>query len=354
MVAFVLPASDGLGANALGTSDSAAALVAAPRWNCPSTLTHVGRCFLGGSVCMALLAASAVPGRRKRTSPQTALWRRRRTVRGVVDVSKDAKVEAEEPGQRFGAFVVDNTQLGAKEDGLCYRLTKKLEDIDTTLIAPWGSIVEGYDEGDGWLRVGSSYLPTEIEGKPVLTPCTPKYDYLDDDVVDRFLNPRIDDFTFVFEDMLFSGILAPALSVFLVVLTNKYVPGYLLYEGVRKRAVLLPTLLHGVSLAFYWLLGALAARAYEAEAIDRNYPQETLVRTLKACAFATGCLVVVTVTSVRLSTGEGLAKSPEGDVAFIKATLDILLDTIFEVNVMVAWRLLRSQVGPMRKPDVQS
>jgi len=192
------------------------------------------------------------------------------------------------------SFVVDNSQLLASADGLTYRLSKDDDDLDEKNIAPWGSIVIGVDEGDGWLRVGGRYLPIEINGAPVLRPSTAGYDNFDDDVFDRFLRPRIDDTSHLAEDLLVSGILAPALAVFLVVLTGKYVPAWLLYEGVRKRAVLIPTLIHGVGLSLCWLAGSLAARAYEAESIDPNYPQETLVRTLKAIAFSTGLLVFLT------------------------------------------------------------
>jgi len=53
--------------------------------------------------------------------------------------------------------------------GLVYRFSKALEDMDVSATAVWGVVVSGVDEGDGWLRVGSRYLPMAINGTPVLT-----------------------------------------------------------------------------------------------------------------------------------------------------------------------------------------
>eukprot|EP00411_Alexandrium_monilatum_P126434 CAMPEP_0175633674 /NCGR_PEP_ID=MMETSP0097-20121207/773_1 /TAXON_ID=311494 /ORGANISM="Alexandrium monilatum, Strain CCMP3105" /LENGTH=317 /DNA_ID=CAMNT_0016939239 /DNA_START=95 /DNA_END=1048 /DNA_ORIENTATION=+ len=45
-----------------------------------------------------------------------------------------------------------------------------MNDLDKTTTATWGTCVLGVDEGDGWLRVGTKYLPMECSGKCVLTP----------------------------------------------------------------------------------------------------------------------------------------------------------------------------------------
>lgn len=68
-------------------------------------------------------------------------------------------------------FVVDNRWLDAKTDGLGYRQSKNLDDLDSTRPpAAWFSSVHGYDEEDGWIRVqDGSFLPTFINGKAVLT-----------------------------------------------------------------------------------------------------------------------------------------------------------------------------------------
>ena len=47
--------------------------------------------------------------------------------------------------------------------------SKDLEDLDLSCTAPWGSVVEGVDEG-AWIRVSDElYLPKELGGVPVLT-----------------------------------------------------------------------------------------------------------------------------------------------------------------------------------------
>lgn len=65
-------------------------------------------------------------------------------------------------------FLVDNGFLKAKTDGLGFRRSKCLEDLLPGSLAPWRSTVQGVDEGDGWLRVGMSYLPFFVKGIPVL------------------------------------------------------------------------------------------------------------------------------------------------------------------------------------------
>lgn len=67
------------------------------------------------------------------------------------------------------AYLVDNSLLKSEKPGLGYRLSANLEDGDYTAAgAPWGSIVEGRDVGDGWIQVGNRFLPTELSGVRVL------------------------------------------------------------------------------------------------------------------------------------------------------------------------------------------
>mmetsp|Transcript_123382 Transcript_123382/g.383964 ORF Transcript_123382/g.383964 Transcript_123382/m.383964 type:complete len:215 (-) Transcript_123382:75-719(-) len=66
-------------------------------------------------------------------------------------------------------YLVDNTQLHADTNGIGYRFTKHISDRDFRSIAKWGSTVPGLEEGDGWLKVGTCFLPMELKGKPVLS-----------------------------------------------------------------------------------------------------------------------------------------------------------------------------------------
>lgn len=66
-------------------------------------------------------------------------------------------------------YLIDNTIFQAKTHGLHFRLEKKLDNkSDAKHIAPWGSVVTGVDEKDGWLRVGQHFLPMKLNGVPVV------------------------------------------------------------------------------------------------------------------------------------------------------------------------------------------
>jgi len=75
-------------------------------------------------------------------------------------------------------YIVDNSQLCSRGDGIAYRFSKKLDATDRRSLALYGERVKGVDEGDGWLKVdlkvsyGSKlrYLPMVLNGKPVLVP----------------------------------------------------------------------------------------------------------------------------------------------------------------------------------------
>jgi len=77
--------------------------------------------------------------------------------------------DAEELGGE-AEWVVDNRWLRAGTCGIAYRRTKALEDWDfNTEPAAWGQHLLGLDCGDGWLAVGSRYLPMRVRNQPVLT-----------------------------------------------------------------------------------------------------------------------------------------------------------------------------------------
>jgi len=67
-------------------------------------------------------------------------------------------------------FKVDSTALNIKNrPGIAYRQSKDSAD-KLKEVAKWGDIVEGVDEGDGWLRVGDKFLPMTHDGKPMIVP----------------------------------------------------------------------------------------------------------------------------------------------------------------------------------------
>jgi len=71
-------------------------------------------------------------------------------------------------------FLIDNSVLQVKSSpGIAFRNSKCDSDkVKTGEPGPakWGDILEGIDEGDGWLKVGEVYLPMEYKGVPIVTP----------------------------------------------------------------------------------------------------------------------------------------------------------------------------------------
>jgi hypothetical protein len=65
-------------------------------------------------------------------------------------------------------YLVDNRSLRSIRQGLGYRSMKDVN-MKTDEHEPWGAIVTGIAEDDGWLKVGECYLPILIDGLPVLT-----------------------------------------------------------------------------------------------------------------------------------------------------------------------------------------
>lgn len=65
-------------------------------------------------------------------------------------------------------YLLDNSQLQSSAAYIAYRFSKNMEDKDESRIAAYGSVVNGVDQGDGWLQVGNRYLPMVIRGVKVL------------------------------------------------------------------------------------------------------------------------------------------------------------------------------------------
>jgi hypothetical protein len=66
------------------------------------------------------------------------------------------------------AYLVDNSAVKGPPLGLGYRNSTNVEDTDWGECAPWGSIVHGVDQKDGWVRVGNRFLPMQLYGITVL------------------------------------------------------------------------------------------------------------------------------------------------------------------------------------------
>lgn len=67
-------------------------------------------------------------------------------------------------------YLVDNSELRADTVGLAFRCSKQVWDRDLQIAGPmWGETVAGFDQGDGWVKVGDHFLPMELDGLSVLT-----------------------------------------------------------------------------------------------------------------------------------------------------------------------------------------
>jgi len=64
-------------------------------------------------------------------------------------------------------FYVDNSKLQHQGHGLRYRHTKDMSDKSEEY-APWGSLVVGHDDDDGWVKTSAGYLPYVVHGIQVL------------------------------------------------------------------------------------------------------------------------------------------------------------------------------------------
>jgi hypothetical protein len=68
------------------------------------------------------------------------------------------------------SYVVDNSQLRARTNGLNMRTKKSMENDSrsSVRVVGWGQMVTGVDDGDGWLEVpeglSTYYLPTQVNG----------------------------------------------------------------------------------------------------------------------------------------------------------------------------------------------
>ena len=137
------------------------------------------------------------------------------------------------------------------------------------------SATNGADGADGWSRLDASF----DEGFAV-----------GEGLVARFVSPRIDDPGLPYADAL--TVLCGALFVASASLgLGLPRPSWLVaMPGIpawRALPYVPPTLAHGSALALCWLLGALAARAFEADAFAKDL-RSAIASTWKAGAFAIG------------------------------------------------------------------
>lgn len=76
----------------------------------------------------------------------------------------------EEQRSQLREYMVDNSALLSPAPGLAYRRSCRQDDKDPGQLVEWGAVVNGLNLGNGWIRVGSQFLPFSVDGSPVLVP----------------------------------------------------------------------------------------------------------------------------------------------------------------------------------------
>ena len=179
----------------------------------------------------------------------------------------------------------------------------------------------------------------------------------DDGVLSRFVAPRIDDIGLPIADAMVAQVVAPSFQILAISLTRMPIPMWL-RPGTdilfpTRGSLLAPTLIHGAGLACCWVLGALAARAFESEAFDvsggKGYG-EPIARTLKAGAFATGMLILATQIDLQNEFGGYVqfGYSDATDIRIAQALDDVLKDIFFEASTLFGWRMYRASLTAQR------
>jgi hypothetical protein len=184
-------------------------------------------------------------------------------------------------------------------------------------------------------------------------------DHEKDSIPNRFLSPQIDDAGLPIADALTAQIVAPTFQVAWLAANHAPLPTWLatiynnnnglLYNVPPQGALLVPTLVHGAGLAGCWLMGALAAKAYDSEAFNvsggRGYGT-VVKRIFQAGAFATGILIMSTQLDLFLEFGRyvQLGENDETDLRLLSATVELINDVFFEALVLVSWRLYRASL----------
>ena len=106
-----------------------------------------------------------------------------------------------------------------------------------------------------------------------------------------------------------------------------------------------PTLIHGAGLACCWLMGALAAKAYERKAIDPTVDGggygAVLGTIVKAGAFSTGVLILATQADLLLEFGRFVqpGESEATDLRLLSAWVEVINDVVFEATALTMFRM---------------
>lgn len=184
-------------------------------------------------------------------------------------------------------------------------------------------------------------------------------------LIKRFISPRIDDPFLPCVDASIAQIVAPTLQIYWLSVNQAPSPTWLrpigsaLFTG--RGSLVAPTLIHGAALATCWILGALAARAYEKDAIigasseaddGKTTYNRVLLRVFQAGAFSTGILILSTQLDLFLEFKRFVQPGESDDIDFrlLTALIELLNDVFFEAVTIVTWRLFLARQNTLDMP----
>jgi hypothetical protein len=187
-------------------------------------------------------------------------------------------------------------------------------------------------------------------------------------ILKRFTSPIIDDPGLPLPDVLVAQVIAPSVQIAWLILLHAPQPTWLkpIFDSsvlyTRQGSFVAPALIHGAALASCWIVGALAARAYERKNIspvkkrtaNTNEPSDGLpvskiewdyssvaTAIFKSGAFATGLLILATQADLYFEYGQWVqvGTSEEIDFRLLVAIVELTNDVFFEAVTIAAWRL---------------
>lgn len=183
-----------------------------------------------------------------------------------------------------------------------------------------------------------------------------------DTVVNRFMSPIIDDPYLPLADVSVAQVVAPSLQVLWLAVNHAPSPTWLrpIFDSNRlfetRGSLVAPTLIHGAALASCWIAGALAAKAYERDAIVPSLQQSAdgdpassgvdysrvAIRILQSGAFSSGILIFCTQLDLFAEFGfryVQLGESDATDFRILTAIVEVIYDMFFEALSLIGWRL---------------
>ena len=164
---------------------------------------------------------------------------------------------------------------------------------------------------------------------------------------DRFLQPRIDDPGLPYADSLVclcGALFVASISIVGIIPRPSWLfplPGV---PPLRSLPYILPAVSHGAGLAGCWLLGALAANAFEKEAYMGTLG-DTLSRTWRGGAFSVGVLLLCTqfdYSASLLTQGvDPFEASREADYRTLTTAFEVITDVSVQAVGLTAFRIYR-------------